>query len=144
MATLLVSPSFSLIGAAQAVSGASRPNPIEIEVTGTFTDHRISVAATTTKTIWTASSDELADFDFLWIESDQELYIELTCDVGNDNGDELNTKVIQANQPFLLIGDDALANYTANFSTATEDVFDRLRVRNPGSTAANVRVVMVT
>src|SRR5688500_5163274 len=144
MATLLVSSSFNLIGGSQPLSGAARPNPIEIEVTGTFTDHRISVAATTTKTIWTASSDELADFDFLWIESDQELYVELTVDVGGEVGDELLTKVIQANQPFVLISDDALANYTANFATGTEDVIDRLRIRNPGSTAANVRVVMIT
>lgn len=144
MATLLASKSFSLIGTATPLEGSCRPDPIEISVTGTAIEHRFSLAGTTTKTIWTASSDEIADFDLLWIESDQDLYVELTVDVASDVGDELATKIVLANQPFMLLGDDAIANYTANFATGTADVFDRLRVRNPGSTAANVRIVMIT
>lgn len=124
--------------------GGSRSSPTEVTVDGYVIEHKFSLAATTTKSIWNGTSDELTNFEYLYIESDQDVRIELTVDVGNEVGDELWAKIIKANQPFDIMEDDALAVYTANFATGTADVIDRLRIRNAGSTAANVRIVMVT
>lgn len=144
MATIRVWQAFDTLGVEPPVEGGDRARPVEITVGGQSLEFKFSLAATTTKAVWNGTSDLLTNFEFLWIESDQDIYAELTVDVGNEVGDELWARYIKANQPLCLFEDDGIANYTANFATGTADVIDRLRVRNPGSTAANVRIVLVT
>jgi hypothetical protein len=144
MATLRVWKAFEVEINGVRYNGGSRSSPLEISVTNAIQLGPFSLAASTTKTLWTGSTDELSDFDFLWIVSDSDIYAELTVDVSNGVGDELWGRIIEANQPYDLIGDGGLANYTANFATGTADVIDRLRVRNPGSSAATVTAFLAT
>lgn len=144
MATLRVYKAFEVEIDGVPYRGGSRSSPLEISVTEAVQIGPFDLDATTTKTIWTGSSDELADFDYLWIVSDSDIWAELTVDVGGEVGDELWARVIEANRPFDLIGDGGLANYTANFATGTADMLDRLRLRNAGSEAARVTVFMAT
>ena len=103
----------------------------------------VSVAQNTTKTIFDATSD-LADFDFLLVVSDQDLYVEETADQNASFGTMNMAKKILAGIPYVLGTNIAYANYTVNFGGGTIDVIDRLRVRNLGATTANVTVLAAT
>lgn len=123
--------------------GGSRSAPVEIEIDGQFIDRDFSLAASTTLDVW-SSADAITDFDFLWFKADQDLRVELTVDRGNEVGDELLALLVEANTPFRLVYDDALALYTANFAAGTADVVDRVRIRNAGSSTANGRFFIAT
>lgn len=145
MATLRVWKAFEVDIGGVKYSGGSRSDALELTVTQAVQIGPFSLAASTTRTIWTGSSDELADFDFLWILSNADIRAELTVDADDDVGDELWGRIIEADMPFDLLGDGALADYTASFATGTADVIDRLRLRNASaSAAATVTVFMGT
>ena len=103
----------------------------------------VSVATSTTKTLYDSTTD-LADFDFMIIFSDQDVYLELTADQNASLGTELLTTKILAGIPFILGTNLAYANYTVNFGGGTIDVIDRVRVRNLGATTGNVTVLAGT
>lgn len=144
-ATLRVWKAFEVVINGHVVAGGSRSKPVEITVAGSVLDDTKSMADSTTWTAWTTGSGvALTDFDYLYIESDQDVWLELTADVGAEVGTVVFAKQIKANEPFDLLHDDAYANYTANFGSGTADVVDRVRIRNISGNTANVRVVLVT
>lgn len=109
-----------------------------------------SIAQNTTKTLFSTAND-LANFDFLLIASDQDVLIELTCDRGNEVGDEyLVLKVLGSGTanvygvPLMFSSDFSRALYTSNFAAGTDDVIDQIRARNTGATTANVLCMAFT
>jgi hypothetical protein len=122
----------------------SRSAPIQITVDGLHEELRKTLATATTWDVWSAGANVLADFDYLWIESDQDVSLELTCDVGGEVGTVVFAVIVKAGRPFDLLTDDAVALYTANFASGTTDVIDRLRIRNASGSTANIRVLLVT
>lgn len=131
------------IGGGPIVRG-SRSAPIQITVDGLHEELRKQLATATTWDVWSTGANVLTDFDYLYIESDQDVSLELTCDVGGQVGTVVFAVIVKAGRPFDLLTDDAVANYTANFATGTTDVIDRLRIRNSSGQTANIRVLLVT
>lgn len=124
----------------------SLAEPIATITAGSNLAHEVirSVAQNITATLYDATTD-IADFDYMLCASDQDVLLELTTDQNNGVGDEPYTVPLSgsgtANEyglPFDLGRDDSYANYTVNFGGGTLDVIDRVRVRNLGSTTANV------
>lgn len=118
--------------------GGSRSSPLEITVDGQFLDKDFSLATATSLTIWN-SAEAVATFAYVWLICDQDLKVEVTCDRAGDNGLEEFVFVIEANTPFRLVYDDALANYSGTLSAGTADVVDEIVIRNESGTTANGR-----
>lgn len=121
----------------------SRSEPIDIEIAGYLQHNTVSLATATTLILW-RSDEPITNFDFFWLKADQDLYIELTCDYGAEVGTEEFAFTWEANMPFRLIYDDALALYTTNFAALTADVIDRIRVRNVSGTTASIEFCVAT
>lgn len=143
MALLRVWKAFALELPAYTVEGGSRSAPIEITVGGQVIDKRFTLATATTLDLWT-SADAVTNFEYVFIESDQDIYVEWTCDRGGEVGTVVFADEIKAYTPWDRLYDDAIALHTANFATGTEDVVDRIRLRNVSGTTANGRFVLVT
>lgn len=146
MATLNVWKGYELTVDGEQIVGGSRSAPVQITVDGKRAELYRSLATSTTWTVWdgTDAQEPLANFDYLFIESDQNVLLELTVDKGGEVGIVVFALEIQANRPFDLMADDAMALYTANFATGTEDVIDRIRIRNVSGSTASVRVMLIT
>jgi len=146
MATLNVYQAFDVTVNGMTVDRGSRSAPTAITVLGQKKEWNRSLATATTALVWdgTDANEPLADFDFLYIKADQDLLVEFTCDVGADIGVVVFARKVLANEPVMILHDDAMANYTAAFATGTADVIDRIRVRNVSGSTAVVDVVLVT
>lgn len=128
MATLRIYTGFECDLNGIKYSGGSRSTPVEITVTE-YMGGVISLATATTLDLWSSAS-AVTTFDYFFIKCDQDIRIELTVDRGAEVGTILIPLLVEANTPFQLIYDDALANYTANFATGSADIIDRIRIRN--------------
>lgn len=123
-----------------------------------FKDQRFAVAGTTLVTLWD-DSENIDTFDFLWIESDVAVDIQLVCNEGGDvAGSDLENAfsiVLKAGVPFILSNDDSRnlgdvagtfneSNYSSEMdtweSTWTADVIDRIECYNTTGGAAKVRI----
>lgn len=132
----------------ELIAGGSFESPTSISVTGEIHQQVFSVEANSTQLLY---NNELSGFTFLWIQSDRDIILEFTTDVGNDVGDEVYTLELAGTGtanlygvPFILGSDDSYANYTVNFAGGTLDVIDRIRCRNlDTSNAAKVKIVVV-
>lgn len=127
----------------QKYHGGSRSAPIETTVDGLILPGKVQLATATNLTVWN-SSEAVTTFDFFWLESDQALKIEITCDRGAEVGLEEFVFVHPANTPFVLNDDTALANYSGTLSGGTSDVIDEIVVRNESGSTANIKYVVVT
>ena len=127
----------------QVYQGGSNVVPKRITLAGSRFDVTKSLATATTWDVWTTGAEEpLTDFDFLWVLSDQAVFIEYTTDTAADVGTVVSTQQVAANVPFILASDTSKANYTADFAAGTDDVIDQLRIRNESGSTAAIRVVM--
>jgi hypothetical protein len=116
-----------------------------IDVDGYFKGERKTLAATTTWDFWEAGAEEpLSDFDYFEVRASGLIYVELTIDKGAEVGTVVSAISIPANRTWYLTDDGALALHTADFATGSLDVIDRIRIRNPGSSAVIVDPFMVT
>lgn len=116
----------------------------------TFTakeDKKFVISAASTQIIWNPtidSSEATTDFDFLILFPDGDLELETTTNEGDVN-EELNIDIIADGFPYILGSDASRSNHSVNDAFAgTLDVKDKLRVKNLGATAVNLRMVMVT
>lgn len=145
MATLSVWQAYELTVDGEQIKGGSRTAPVTITVDGKRLEAYKSQSTATTWDVWTTGAEEpLTDFDFLFVESDQNVFLELTVDQNNGTGREEIAIEIQANRPFMLCSDDAKANYTTDFAAGSDDVIDMVRIRNESGSTAAVRVVLIT
>jgi len=136
---------FEVVVDGERRKGGSLTAPSRITVSDPMLDAVKSLATATTWDVWTTGSEEpITDFDFLWIESDQNVFLEITTDTGADVGTVVSTVEIKADVPFTLASDTSKANYTADFAAGSNDVIDQLRIRNESGSTAHVRVAMFT
>lgn len=147
MATLQVFNAFRVDIGGEQITGGSRSAPVELTIDGKSHEWRGAVPATSSRTIWEASNSNypISDFDYMMVEADQVVILELTCDANNGVGLKTFAIEIPANQPFAMTSDTAIANFTTDVATGTADVIDKIRLRNSVATAsATVRVQMFT
>lgn len=104
-----------------------------------FDDRRFTLAQDDIVTLWAASSSPCESPKVIWIESDQEVILELTVDANGGVGTEIITATVAAGVPFCLASCQAYANYTTNFAGGTLDVLDRVKCKNLGEDDASVR-----
>lgn len=125
--------------------GGSRAAPASITVDGKRKEWYRSLATSTTAVVWdgTNADEPIGNFDFIYVQSDQALILELTVDKGNEVGTQKIAFQVQAGLPFQLLSDDAYAAYSS-ISSNTEDVIDLVTVRNISGQTANVRVELIT
>lgn len=117
----------------------SLTSPVSVTVgTGESDIRRDVVAQNTTKTLVDVTAGPLTDFDFLAIKSDQDVILEMVTDDDGSTGERAYTVKLLAGNLFVLTSDVSYANYTVNFGGGTLDKITTVRVRNLGSTSANV------
>jgi hypothetical protein len=146
VATLNVYQAFDVTVNGVTTLRPSRSAPSAITVLGQKKEWNRSLATATTAVVWdgTDADESLADFDFFYLKSDQDLLVEFMCDKGGQVGTVVFARKLLANEPMMLLHDDAMANYTAAFATGTADVIDKISVRNVSGTTAVVDAVLVT
>jgi hypothetical protein len=146
VATLNVYQAFDVTVSGVTTARGSRSAPSAITVAGQKKEWNRSLATSTTAVVWdgTDTDESLADFDFFYLKSDQDLLVEFMCDKGGQVGTVVFARKVLANEPLMLLHDDAMANYTAAFATGTADVIDKISVRNTSGVTAVVDVVLVT
>lgn len=106
-----------------------------------------SLSASSTQIVFDPSTDgseTMSDFDFLMIASSANAMVELTCDVGDDVGNEASTIKITKDAPLILFADDSYANVTGvdALGTGTLDVIDKIRVKDLSGGTNTIRVLM--
>lgn len=127
------------------LKGGSLQVPQRITVDGDYLDLRQTLATSTTWDAWATGTEEpVTDFDFLFLESDQDVFLELVVDTAGDVGQEEIAFKVRANVPFVMAYDDAKALYSEDFAAGTDDQIEQLRVRNESGSSAKVRLVLVT
>ena len=144
-----------------AVTGGSTTASDSITV-NYYDDNRITIADSTLATLWSDSSN-VADFDFLWIEADAAVEIQLVCNEGGDlsNNNIENGWVVKltAGIPFILSNDDSrnMGNMAGTFNESNyqseidtwetnwaADTIVRIECYNGSGGAAKVRCFVAT
>lgn len=87
-----------------------------------------------------ASTDDLADFDILFIQADTVIYVELKGTTAADN----SNFAIAANQPFLLTNDDTRAYNAAGAFAGAVQAITQVSIRNVSGGDSTVRVIAAT
>lgn len=165
MATLSLTTHFTVsitdADDARTITGGSTSAADTITVTHYY-DQRFSIANTTLVELW-SDSNATSDFDFLWIESDAAVEIQLLCNEDGVIGDSVleNAFVVKlsAGIPFILSNDDSrnrgdmaatvnASNYAAEIDTWetnwAADTIDRIECYNGSGGTANVRIFAAT
>lgn len=110
-------------------------------------DKTYIIGAGLTETIWAPtvdSTEATSDFDFLFMKADGDLDVEMTVNEGDAN-EELNSFRLASGCAFSLGADDAYATHSASdIYAGALDVIDKIRVRNPGASPVELRIIMVT
>ena len=142
------------------ITGGSTTATDSISISHYF-DRRYSVADTTLTEIW--NDTMLADFDFLWVESDQAGEIQLVCNEGGTlSGSNIENgfcvKLI-AGVPFILGADDSrnMGDMAGTFDESNHqseidtwetnwaaDTIDRIEWYHSTGSTANVRIFAAT
>jgi|SRR3990167_4751653 len=135
--------------------------PISKTKTLTFTsieDKTYSIASgtantlpvsTTPQVVWdpgTDGSETSANFDFLVVMSDQDVYLEMVTDTSGAQ-DDVNIVEVFAGIPFILGSDDGVGAYGADVTgfkhaSAASVTIERLRIGNVSGSTAIVRVII--
>lgn len=98
-----------------------------------------------------AENEALGDFDFLWIESDLDVSLQLTTDAAGD--DEYFVVELKGSDtagqpgPALVLGSDLAHQFdgSVDLFDGTEDVVDEIWAKNEDTTnAARIRIVVGT
>ena len=119
---------------------------------GEIADQTFKIAASGIVKIFDKSENEaLGDFDFLWIESDRDVWVQFTTDAGTS--DAYDVKELKGSGtagkmgPALVLGSDdtQLLDGTFDLLDVTADTVDEIWVENQSSTdVARVRIVVAT
>ena len=127
-----------------------------------YDDKRITIANSGLATLWNDASTG-GDFDFLWIEADVAVEIQLLCNedgvIGGSNLENGFVVKLTAGVPFMLSNDDSrnrgdmaatvnASNYAAEIDTWetnwAADTIDRIECYNGTGGAAKVRCFVAT
>ena len=146
---------------ARTITGGSTTAADSITINHYY-DQRFSIANTTLVELWSDSA-ATSDFDFLWIESDAAVEIQLMCNEGGtlagDNIENAWVVKLAAGIPFILANDDSRnmgnmagtcndSNYQSEIDTWetnwAADTIDRIEGYNGSGGTANVRIFLAT
>ncbi len=115
-------------------------------------DQTFKIAASGIVKVFDAAENEsLGNFDFLWIESDRDVWIQFTSDVASTN--VYDVKELKGSGtagqmgPALVLGTDdtQLLDGTVDLIDGTAGTIDEIWVKNQSSTeVARVRIVVAT
>lgn len=129
------------------VSGSDRPTGTQktYSLTGMTQVHdQVFTLSTGTNKIilnlGSASTDDLADADFIYIITDQDVLIEF---VGTTVAANSNLK-LKANVPFILAYDDTLAYDAAGTFAGAAQNITKITIRNNSGTTLNGRIIAAT
>jgi len=165
MATLSLTTHFTVsitdADDARTITGGSTSAADSITITHYY-DQRFSIANTTLVELW-SDSTATSDFDFLWIESDAAVEIQLLCNEGGDlSGNNIENGFcikLTAGIPFILSNDDSrnMGNMNGTFNESNyqseidtwetnwaADTIDRIECYNGSGGTANVRIFAAT
>jgi hypothetical protein len=165
MATLSLTTHFTLTltdsDDSRVITGGSTTAADTITATHYY-DQRFSIAATTLQELW-SDSTATSDFDFLWIESDAAVEIQLMCNEGGtlagNNIENAFVVKLTAGIPFILSNDDSrnMGNMDGTFGESQHqdeidnwethwvaDTIDRIECYNPTAGTVNVRIFAAT
>lgn len=134
--------------------GGSRETAQTITADGTVYDIRTVVADNyTVETLWTTGNGNVDNFDFLYFESDADVFLELRNTMTTD---EFILIEVTANIPLMLSSDDIAGYQTTSRLDGSQlvrggtddfDVCDNIAVQNnvaDDAGDANVRLVLIT
>jgi len=151
MPTLNLTQHFTLTIGGEAKEAGSLTTPQEITVDGYVFECRTTVATEyIDEVLWTTGDGNLDNFDFLWFESDADVFLELRNTMATD---EFLLFEVKAGVPFVLTSDDVGGYQTstrfddAALVEATDfDQVDQITVQKntTGGSAATVRLILVT
>ena len=165
MATLSLTTHFTVsitdADDARTITGGSTTAADTITVTHYY-DQRFSIANNTLVELW-SDSTATSDFDFLWIESDAAVEIQLLCNengvIGGSNLENGFVVKLTAGIPFILSNDDSrnrgdmaatvnASNYASEmddwYDTWAADTIDRIQCFNSSGGTAIVRIFLAT
>lgn len=151
MAILSLTQHFTLTIGGENKEAGSLITPQEITVDGLVFECRTTVATEyLDEVLWTTGNGNIDTFDFLWFESDQDVFLELRNTMVPD---EFLLFEVKANIPFVLASDN-IAGYdtTTRFDDAALiegtdwDQADQITVQNntTGGSTATVRLILIT
>ncbi len=151
-ATIKLFQHFEVSLGGELKEAGSRTVAKEITVDGQVYEVRAVVADNyLDEILWTSGDGNIDNFDFLWIESDKNVFVELR---NTQATDEFLLFEVKANIPFVLASDDVAGYQTATrfddaaLIEATDfDQVDRITVQNNVADAAgdaNVRMILIT
>ena len=167
MATLSLTTHFTVTNDAASgvdattITGGSTTTADTITVTNYY-DQKIAVADSTLVELWSDSSS-VSDFDFLWVESERAVEIQLVCsEGGNLAGNNIENGfcfTLKPGVPFVLAGDDCrnMGNMNGTFNESNyqseidtwetnwaADTIDRIECYNGTGASAEVRIFVAT
>lgn len=166
MPTVSVYNYFTVTVGDQTYTGGSLSSAQSIATGSVVFDKSVSVANTTLTELLQVGSgvnDDIGDFDFLFITSDQDGDIQLVTNeggvIGGSNLENGFVLKLHANKPLMLCNDDSrnrgdmaagvdATNYAAEMdtweTTWAADTIDRVEFYHSTGTAATVRIFAVT
>lgn len=128
----------------------SNESPYAITTSGIAFDKTYDVATSGTQKIYDVDVDA-SNFDWLMIQTDYNLNLQLVTDDDANNGEEdyviglLGSGTAgEFGPPFILPTDDGKANFTVDTWPGTDDVIERLNVYNDTANTARVRILALT
>ena len=111
-------------------------------------DRTYSIASAATRNLWDpdqVDTEAVSDFDLMIAVSNGNLDMELDIDQNGTVGREEDSIRIVKDLPLLLGSDVAYANHSAGDAFGgTLDTIDRIRAKEPDSSAKNLRMLLAT
>lgn len=145
------------------IAGGSTTSANTISLTSeAYYDQRFIIGATTLQELW-SDSNATGNFDFLWIESDAAVELQLMCNEGGTlSGNNIENAFcvkLTAGIPFVLSNDDSrnMGNMDGTFGESQHqdeidnwethwiaDTIDRIECYNPTASDVEVRIFVGT
>jgi len=108
----------------------------------------ISLDTATTLVFWdplATTVDVMQDFDFLFVWTDGDVYLERIVDDGGEVGKVVYADKVGKDTPLMMSADDAFANVGADDAfSGTADLIERLGLRNDSGATRKITVIMAT
>jgi hypothetical protein len=118
--------------------------PRTISVTGDLHDQKHTLATATSLELFDVA-DDIADFNFLAVESSRTILMQIVIDDNATNGESYQVITLTANHPIFFSSDVALASDgSVDLFDGTSDKIERINVRNNSGSTAVIRVFAIT
>lgn len=123
----------------------SKSTPVVLTLSeDNYIDYIQTLANNITFLAWESLSTyyTVTSFSLLVIQPTEDLLVELSCDKDADFGTRQIVLKARADFPLILTSDFSIANHATNFGSGTDDVIDRVRIRNVSGSSNDVRIII--